>query len=184
MKRKVKEKEKGKRKKMKSFLLFFLGCLSVLSVTSGQFECQCDVPGCCTHTIEHWASHFDGAPFPNDIPWPAGCASTNYSGETTPLWGTTWLAIVQPPQPNSLCGLAAREYIAAVLNKCSGACVDNSVIIALVRIAQVIFDPVDCPIITANSTIPPTILTDIAALRDYNLGLRGPGSCDECETGD
>ncbi len=146
-------------------------------------ECECDEEGCCTLTQGYWKNHNHFLSGPRNISWPSLClnnCSTSLTEENLLFEGTghpsTWLEILSHPPRGDACIIAARQWIAAVLNRCNGACTVPSVNWAIWRTQKILDNPNLCPLLFAGHKRTHLLhLKDI--LEDYNEGRVGPGGC-------
>ncbi len=146
-------------------------------------ECTCDLEGCCTLTQGYWKNHNHFLSGPRNISWPALCLNDCFTSLTednllfvaTGL-NSTWLEILSQPPRGDACIIAARQWIAAVLNRCNGACTVLSVDWAIWRTQKILDNPNLCPLLFAGHKKTHLLsLKDI--LEDYNEGRIGPGAC-------
>ncbi len=113
----------------------------------------------CTLTQGYWKNHI------SDWPAPYSPSSPFYTS------GRTWLQVLNTPANGNAYYILAYQFIAATLNKASGATVPPAVQQALNDAAGYFTNP-------GASSLTKTDLTNLAALLDnYNKGLGGVSHC-------
>ena len=96
-----------------------------------EFRCE----GGCTRTQDYWKTHdkFERKR-PKRIPWPEECreppAECTELNNLFPDSDLTWLQILENPSASNedFCLILAKQWIAAKLNQCSGACVPSPLV--------------------------------------------------------
>ncbi|MEJ8756259.1 hypothetical protein WG947_04580 [Pontibacter sp. H259] len=125
-----------------------------------------DEPTGCTRTQGYWKNHADPSRKQYDATWDDYLNVTFFSS------GKTYLQVLQtPPKKGDAYYILAHQYIAAVLNKESGASAPPEVNLAIAGATDYF----------AGDTNPSRaqLLAWAELLDDYNNGLIGPGHCDD-----
>jgi hypothetical protein len=127
----------------------------------------------CTRSVGYWTTH---GPIPrgnNSNEWPV----TSLTLGNISYYDLQLLAILNtPPAGNGLIGLA-HQLIAAKLNIANGA--DNTVAQGLIAGADALINSLVIPPIGSGSLRPAATSALTSALTGYNIGLIGPGHCDD-----
>ena len=175
-------------RRIASLFVAFVGVSAVFQ-TTGVFAETCTCPGqesgvepCCTYTIGRWSTWNIGAKQPHkQVPWPTNCADAPFDGsgpsegvEVFPDWKA--LEIIEEPSNNGWCWILGQQYVAASMNKCQGACVDDTVSQALAAAYGLL--TANCPNGTWN-LVDSSLAENIKNVLDnYNNGINyGPGHC-------
>ena len=133
----------------------------------------------CTLTFGYWKTHsiFGPAAHP-DPTWNLILPS----GPTTPFFfsGQTYLQVLQTdPKGGNAYYILAHQYIAAVLNKLSGASTTLTVDAALIEAEAFFNNPANTPATVLSTTERNHLLSLADLLDQYNEGTIGPGPCPE-----
>lgn len=105
--------------------------LLLLSSVLASLPYSTKYPGCrnCVLSSNYWKTHSAfAADDRNKIPWPHSCRSGKSTAEQNIFFNTniTWLDFMHLPSTyRDSCVPAGKEFISAVLNRCSGACQDE-----------------------------------------------------------
>ena len=109
------------------YLLFACTFFFSFSISKEVLEPDCRN---CVLPLSYWKTH--NAFEENEhrkIPWPHSCGSQSTHTEMNEFFNTKimWIDFVQLPNvAGDACVPAGKEFIAAMLNRCSGACVDRT----------------------------------------------------------
>jgi hypothetical protein len=187
---------------MRRTVLVFLCIASAVALVHSQGvpTCQCDSPlvtgenPCCTYTIGWWLNHnkYESANGNRNIPWPTGCAYLPLGEGSILFGGLTALAIMEAaPQGGDKCYGLGHQFIAAAMNACRGACINERVGDVLESAYALLTTPGLCPGglglgPQSNVTLRNLAVQKEDTLEGYNSGdSDGPGHCgdeilDEC----
>lgn len=138
-------------------------------------------PG-CTHTLGYWKTHAElGSAKKFDKTWnlidPDGENSIFF------LSGASYFEVISASTKGNAYYILAQQYIAAILNKLSGADVPANVKSAL-NDAKTLFEthtPDDIKSLKGNDETRKEFIDLSEILDDYNNGIIGPGHCDDLE---
>ncbi len=135
-------------------------------------------PAGCTYTQGYWKTH--------SVYGPAGPADDTWnmlaSGPDTPFFlsGQTWYEVFwTSPSGNAYYNLA-HQYMAAKLSIMNGA--DPTDAASAIASAETLFGtytPADIGALKGNNSLRQQFLSLADTLDDYNMGLIGPGHCDD-----
>jgi hypothetical protein len=141
---------------------------TVLSVLAG--ACQEPAPDdCgCVRTAAWWERHHGGAKDAGArVPWPQPC------GGDRRLCGRSWLCILESSPRRDAWTALARQWIAATLNRCRGACAPPDVARAIAEAESLL--EAACEGCARSAARRAGTLTEV--LEAYNRGEGGPARC-------
>jgi len=145
-------------------------------IVTDQCAVSVNVPcNICTLTPGYWKSHSELGPAPYDDAWaglPNGASTTFF------LSGTTYYGVLVSPNTGIYWPLAS-QYAAAKLNQLNGATMPPNVLGAFNATTNMLQNNTPAQMNSWTGIRRFLVLSLTGIMRNYNMGLTGPGSCDE-----
>lgn len=124
----------------------------------------------CTRTQGYWKTHSKTGPAPYDNTWDKVGTKKEHTAFFKTIW--TWISVLwTPPTGGNADLIAGKQYVAAALNKLSGAAVPPAVAKALARL--------EAHFKGEQTLSKSELLAEAGILEKYNEGDLGVAHCDE-----